>query len=48
MTLTHFALASTLRKQWKREWLAEGLAELFASHCLQEWSNSLNMPHLIR
>lgn len=45
MTLSHSALAGPVRRQWQREW---GLAELFASHCLQEGSDSLMEPSLVR
>lgn len=41
MTRSGSALAGPARRQWQREW---GLAELFASHCLQEGSDSLVDP----
>lgn len=43
MTLSGSALAGAVRRQWQREW---ELAELFASHCVQEGSDSLVGPSL--
>lgn len=44
MTRSRSALAGPVRRQWQREC---GLAELFASHCLQEASDSLTEPSLV-
>lgn len=44
MTRSGSALAGPVRRHWQREW---GLAELFASHCLQEGSDSLVEPSLV-